>query len=271
VGTSGGFGFPSEANIGSLHVRKNGNDLLIYVYIGGDPKLESSWFLLGGRSSNLDVSEYTDSQIGGSWFDPVLNQMNVYGKVQTNPNLPPSNQVISDPITQTITGVYADVRDSLTPSSSPTPPPGVWYYDVAYVDPSGGYSGARNIACYTSNPASVTLSMGALPSGTYNVWGFMTKDVFGTGNINTVITATVSQLGNVLSRVLDTPTVTLNSGNIRWQLFGKLPFVQGVPLELNCSGFTYQTTVVWRGLLLTVSSSVPTFVPLGNTGYVVFN
>lgn len=261
MGTSGGGGFSvSDANIGHLHVKKEGNNILVYVYIGGNPRDESSWFLIGGRATGLDVTQYSDSQIGGSWFDPSTNETKIYGKVSTSPALPASNQVVSDPIIPTITGVYADVRESLTPSSSALPPGGVWYYDVAGVGPSGGYAGATNIACFTSNPAAVTLSMNSLPSGTYNVWAYIVKSVAG------AITASVTQLGRSTSLVVD------STGIMSWQRCStQLEYTQGTSLTLNCTGFAAGNAIAWRGLYLTTSQFTPSFVPQGNTGYVVFS
>lgn len=75
---SGGIAFPSSVNVGATHVYKNGEELLIYVYLGGHPQDVSSWFIVGGRTRTDPSEHFGANQIGSTWFDLTKNQQMVY-------------------------------------------------------------------------------------------------------------------------------------------------------------------------------------------------
>jgi hypothetical protein len=75
---SAGSGFPTT-NLEKGHLFYDIDDNILYMYIGGDPKLRSSWKLISGSfNGDPDTSSWGDVQSGDVWFNKSLDELRVW-------------------------------------------------------------------------------------------------------------------------------------------------------------------------------------------------
>lgn len=259
MSTSGGIAFPASVNIGAVHVRKDSDELLIYVYIGGNPKSEESWYLIGGATRNDPSGGFGPLQVGSIWFDKDTNQQKVFAN---------GGQVGTTIQTTSVTGMYRDLRDF----SGPTADVGcsfngwvTWTYHIQGQCGDASQQQADSLASNAFNGASAATGLYSdLQAGDFQAWLYCKGQ--------STRTVQLSHDGQDLTPSLVFPDSPAEPVDYEWKSLGTLTVdpTKVMSLSVPANGGNTLVTVWARGLFLTNTGQVPNITPSGKGGNLLF-